>query len=138
MKLKVHRAFKRRAESWRHLLRIKGRNLVTNMNNDVDLNSTTARILRWLLVIIGCGLLCATFAIFLPVSWMAKTHEWLGLGEFPDVAITAYLARSTSMLYAAHGALMLIASFDLKRYWPLVPVFGWLHVIMGLTILESI
>jgi hypothetical protein len=37
------------------------------------------------------------------------------------------------MLYAVHGCLMLVVSFDLKRYWPLVPVFGWLHVVIGIT-----
>ncbi len=38
---------------------------------------------------------------------MATIHGWLGLGEFPDQPITIYLARSTSLLYAVHGALML-------------------------------
>ena len=88
--------------------------------------------LKWFLAIVGCGLLVATFAVFLPVSVMATVHGWLGLGEFPDAPITIYLARSTSLLYAVHGALMLIVSMDLKRYWPLVPVFGWLHVVIGL------
>ena len=30
---------------------------------------------------------------------------------------------------------MLYVSFDLKRYWPLVALFGWLHVAIGLTML---
>ncbi|MFK7767658.1 MAG: hypothetical protein AB8B55_10595 [Mariniblastus sp.] len=89
--------------------------------------------LKWFLAIVGCGLLVATFAIFLPVKTMATIHGWLGLGEFPGAPITLYLARSTSLLYAVHGALMLFVSRDLKRYWPLVPVFGWLHVVIGLT-----
>ncbi len=78
-------------------------------------------------------MLVATVAVFLPVRAMATVHGWLGLGEFPDAPITIYLARSTSMLYAVHGAMMLFVSMDLKRYWPLVPVFGWLHVAIGLT-----
>jgi hypothetical protein len=89
--------------------------------------------LRWLLAIIGCGLMVATIPLFFPAELMATIHRWLGLGEFPDAPITRYLARSTSLLYAVHGGLMLIVSFDLKRYWPLVPVFGWLHVVIGLT-----
>ena len=89
--------------------------------------------LRWLLAIIGCGLLVATIPVFFPVSLMAKIHGRLGLGFFPWEPITIYLARSTSMLYAVHGFLMLFVSFDMKRYWPLVRVFGWLHIVMGLT-----
>jgi hypothetical protein len=89
--------------------------------------------LRILLAIIGCGLMVATVPVFFPVSLMAMIHGWLGLGQFPDAPITIYLARSTSLMYAIHGSLMLIVSFDLDRYWPLVPTFGWLHVVIGLT-----
>lgn len=77
----------------------------------------------------------AAIPIFFPVNLMATIHQWLGLGEFPDQPITIYLARSTSLLYAIHGLLMVIVSLDLQRYWPLVPVFGWLHVIIGLLML---
>lgn len=82
--------------------------------------------------LIGCGLMVATLAVFLPRSTMAMVHRWLGLGEFPDGPITIYLARSTSLLYAIHGGLMLFVSLDIKRYWPLVSVFGWLHVAIGI------
>lgn len=99
------------------------------------MDSTTAKILRAMLAVIGVGLLLATLAVFLPVEWMAQTHRFLGLGEFPDAPITRYLARSTSLLYAVHGALMLYVSFDIKRYWPLIAVFGWLHVVIGITML---
>lgn len=91
--------------------------------------------LRVLLAVLGCGLMVATVPIFFPVNLMATIHGWLGLGEFPDQPITIYLARSTSLLYAIHGLLMVIVSFDLNRYWPLVPVFGWLHVVIGLLML---
>ena len=91
--------------------------------------------LRVLLTLLGCGLMVATIPIFFTVDLMATIHGWLGLGEFPEEAITIYLARSTSLLYAIHGLLMVIVSFDLQRYWPLVPVFGWLHVALGLLML---
>jgi hypothetical protein len=91
--------------------------------------------LRILLVLIGCGLLVATIPIFFPVSLITTIHGWLGLGAFPDEPITIYLARSTSLLYAVHGCLILLVSFDLERYWPLVPVIGWLHVAIGLMML---
>ncbi len=96
-------------------------------------NSVSYKLLRLLLAVIGCGLMMATIPVFFSTSVMATLHAWLGLGTFPAQPITIYLARSTSMLYAVHGVLMLVVSFDLQRYWPLVPVFGWLHVVIGLT-----
>ena len=104
-------------------------------NSELQSNSKSAKLLQAILAIVGCGLLVAAVAVFLPVETMAQMHRWLGLGEFPDAPITRYLARSTSMLYAVHGALMLYVSFDVKRYWPLVAVFGWLHVVIGLAML---
>lgn len=92
-------------------------------------------LLRWLLAITGVGLMFAALAVVMPRQWMAVGHAWLGLGEFPDRPITVYLARSTSLLYAVHGSLMLFVSFDLKRYWPMVRLFGWLHIVIGLTML---
>lgn len=96
-------------------------------------NSVSYKLLRLLLAVIGGGLMVAMIPVFFPVSVMATLHLWLGLGNFPTQPIAIYLARSTAMLYAVHGALMLVVSFDLQRYWPLVPVFGWLHVVIGLT-----
>lgn len=98
-----------------------------------NFDSKIAKVLRLFMAIVGCGLMVATVAIFLPVKTMATVHGWLGLGEFPDEAITIYLARSTSLLYAIHGALMVFVSFDMKRYWPMIRMFGWLHVVIGLT-----
>lgn len=92
-------------------------------------------ILRILLGIIGAGLVVAAGAVFLPVEWMAAAHQWLGLGEFPDGPITVYLARSTSLLYAVHGFLMLYTAIHLRQYLGLAKVFGYLHVVMGLTML---
>ncbi len=73
--------------------------------------------------------------IFIPDSGMAATHQWLGLGEFPDAPITRYLARSTSLLYGVHGLLMFVVGRNLARYAPLAALFGWLHVVIGLFML---
>lgn len=100
----------------------------------IRLDEGPGKWLRWLLAIIGSGLMIATIPVFFPVVVIETVHRWLGLGEFPDGPIPIYLARSTSMLYAVHGFLMLFVSFDLKRYWPLAQWFGWLHVVMGLVI----
>ena len=93
------------------------------------------RWLRALLGIIGCGLLIATIPVFFPVGWMSTIHQWLGLGPFPKSPITIYLARSTSMLYAIHGSLLLFTAVHLRQHLSLVPLLGWLHVVIGLTML---
>jgi hypothetical protein len=36
-----------------------------------------------LLRFVGVGALFALVAVFMPSSWMAATHRWLGLGEMP-------------------------------------------------------
>ncbi len=91
--------------------------------------------LRWILFAVGGFLLVAMVPVFFPVRLMAFLHQQLGLGEFPDQPITLYLARSTSMLYAAHGAFIVFIARDIDRHWNLVPVIGWLHVLMGVTML---
>jgi hypothetical protein len=95
--------------------------------------SVSFRLLRVILAATGAGLLLAVVPIFFPASVINYLHQQLGLGEFPDAAIAFYLARSTSLLYAVHGALMFFVSFNLVRYWPLVRLFGYLHIVLGLT-----
>ena len=96
---------------------------------------TAFKTLRVLLAAIGTGLLLAAFAVLLPVHWMAIAHQWLGLGEFPAEPITIYLARSTSLLYAVHGFLMLYVAIHLDQHFALAKVFGYLHVVIGFTML---
>ena len=97
--------------------------------------SVSLRILRVILAVTGAGLLLAVVPIFFPASVINYLHQQLGLGEFPNSAIAVYLARSTSLLYAMHGALMFFVSFNLVRYWPLVRLVGHLHVVLGLAML---
>ena len=97
--------------------------------------SVSLRILRVILAVTGAGLLLAVVPIFFPASVINYLHQQLGLGEFPNSAIAVYLARSTSLLYAMHGALMFFVSFNLVRYWPLVRLLGHLHVVLGLAML---
>ena len=97
--------------------------------------SVSFRLLRAILAVTGAGLLLAAVPIFFPAAVINYLHQQLGLGEFPNAAIAFYLARSTSLLYAVHGALMFFVSFNLVRYWPLVRLFGYLHIVLGLTML---
>ena len=86
---------------------------------------------RGLIGVVGVGLMSAIVPVFFPVDLMATLHQWLGLGEFPDAPITIYLARSTSLLYAMHGAVMFYVAWHFDRCQLLVPLLGWLHVVLG-------
>ena len=90
------------------------------------------RLLVFLLRLAGVVTASAFLAILLPRDWMAATHEWLGLGEFPRAPVVDYLARSIAALYGFHGVLLLIVSRDLVRYKPIVKFVGILNVTFGL------
>lgn len=82
------------------------------------------------------GSICfAFFAIFMPLSWMHQTHEWLGLGAPPTERIFEYLARSTSAMYLAHGIIVLYASTNVRRNYSLISVLAWLNVFLGCSLL---
>lgn len=97
--------------------------------------SAAEKLLSWMLMIIGCGLMVAFLFVLLSGKQMAAIHAWLGMGEMPNTPITFYLARSTSLLYGVHGFLMFVCGKDIKKYIDLVPIFGWLHVMLGLVML---
>jgi hypothetical protein len=88
-----------------------------------------------LLRTLGVGSLFALVPAFMPFSWMAATHRWLGLGEMPAAAVVEYLARSVSAFYALVGALCLMVASDLGRYRPLVQFLGVAFALVGLVFL---
>src|SRR5688572_3639598 len=89
------------------------------------------RILVVLLRIFG-GITCIAFlAMFLPVDWMAATHRWLGLGEFPRAAIVDYLTRSISALFGFQGVLLLLVSRNPAQHRSIVQYIGWMYVLSG-------
>jgi hypothetical protein len=81
-----------------------------------------------LLRVSGSGLMLAFLAILLPVDWMAATHPWLGLGEFPRTPIVDYLTRSIAALYGFHGVFLWVVSLDPGRY----RVFVWFAAVMNI------
>jgi hypothetical protein len=93
------------------------------------------KVLVILLCLVGVGSLFALVAVFMPVSWMAATHRWLGLGEMPTDPVVEYLARSVSACYALVGALCLVVAADLERYRPLVRFLGVAFALMSLVLL---
>jgi hypothetical protein len=85
--------------------------------------------------LLGVGSLFAQVAVFMPMSWMAATHRWLGLVEMPTGPVVEYLARSLSSFYAVMGALCLVVAADLDRYRPLVRFLGLAFAPMSLVLL---
>jgi hypothetical protein len=62
---------------------------------------------------------------------MVTTNAALGLEPLTESPLTFYLARSTSILYALHGVVLLLASTDLVRYRPLVAALGASNLVFG-------
>src|SRR5437773_5869941 len=85
--------------------------------------------------LLGIGSLFALVPVVMPVSWMAATHRWLGLGEMPTAPVVEYLARSLSAFYAVMGALCLVMAADLERYRPLVRFLGVVFALMSVAVL---
>ena len=83
----------------------------------------------------GVALLLAFGAMLLPTDWMAATHRWLGMGEFPDVPLTSYLVRSVAALYGFHGVLVLLVAGDPVRYDRIVLYLGIMDIAFGLVML---
>src|SRR4051794_28031632 len=90
------------------------------------------KVLVFLFRLLGVSGLFALVAVFMPVSWMAATHRWLGLGEMPTAPVVEYLARSLSALYALLGALFLVVAADPERYRPLVRFLAVAVVLMSI------
>lgn len=82
------------------------------------------RLLVFLLRFLSVSACLALVAVLMPMSWMAATHRWLGLGEMPVTPIVEYLARSLSAFYVLFGALSFVLSADVERYRPLVGFLG--------------
>ncbi len=95
---------------------------------------TAQRALKLVLRAIGAVSLLATLAVFMPRSWMAITHRWLGLGEFPRGAIVDYLARSLSALYAMTGGMLWIMGGDVRRYAGMIRYWGWGMIVFGVVL----
>ena len=73
----------------------------------------------------------ALFAAMLPIEVMDQIHHGIGMGPLPEGAIVAYLARSTSMFYAFHGALLWYIASDLRKYGDLFRYYLWLSFIFA-------
>ena len=93
------------------------------------------RMLIFLLRLGGTLMLSAFATIFLPVDWMRRTHEWLGLGPFPAGPLVDYLTRSIAVLYGIHGGVLLLVSRDVRRHRTIVRYFAVMNVVFGALLL---
>ena len=89
----------------------------------------------WIMRVMGVATLLAAPCILLPYEWMNACHQFMGLGTLPHAPIVSYLARSLSLFYAIFGAITLFVSFDIRRYRPLVQLWGALVTISGILLL---
>ena len=87
--------------------------------------SRNERLLQAVLRLIAVSEFFAILAVFMPVSWMARTHELIGLGPFPDAPLVPYLARHLSAFYAIHGGFVWVASCDVRRHAQVVRYIAW-------------
>jgi hypothetical protein len=95
------------------------------------------RLLAWVLRLVGGVELLAIPFILFPLPWMDAVHARLFGQPLPHGPVVEYMARSLSILYAGHGALVVRMSFDVVRFRPLVTFLGWLHLYFGTALLAA-
>ncbi len=110
------------------------------MSTPSDANTPDHKVLIILLRIFGAFGCTAIVATVMPTSLIAATHNWLGLGDFPDAPITQYLARTISLFYVMFGVLSIIVSTDVNRYAPIINFLAYTCLVMGvsLTLIDAI
>lgn len=104
-------------------------------SNNRQLTPQQTRFLALLLR--ACGLIdCLALVVaVMPAAWIASLHAHLNIGSFPTDTITHYLARSSSLMYAVHGILLIIVSFDINRYLSIIKLLAVVAVVHGLILI---
>ena len=90
------------------------------------------KILVFLLRLAGVSMGFATLAIFLPTDLMDTIHASFGLGPLPRAPITEYLTRSVAAVYAMHGGMFLVVSYNLPACRPVVTYLGFANICFGI------
>jgi hypothetical protein len=95
-----------------------------------------AKMLGLMLRVFGILMTAALIAVVMPFAWMQETHrDLLGIGNMPDGPIVEYLARSLSLFYALHGALLFFLARDISRFLPVIQCLALLGIAFGTVIL---
>lgn len=93
----------------------------------------------WFLALLlrACGLIdcLALIVALMPAVWIASLHTHLDIGPFPSDTITHYFARSSSLMYAVHGILLIFVSFDINRYLSIIKLLAVIAIIHGLILI---
>ena len=93
---------------------------------------------KWLVYVLRFDALALSFAlpaIFLTDGFIAGTHERLGLGPYPEGAVTEYMARSLAAMYFLRGVLVWIVSARPLQHVPIVRYLGATNVALGLLLI---
>ncbi len=77
----------------------------------------------------------AILAAIMPGDWMQVTHHALRLGAYPEIPLFGYLARSASLMWAMHGALVWFLASDVRRFLPVLHFNAWLTLLLGFALL---
>ncbi len=73
-----------------------------------------------------------TFAvIFMPATWIASWHAWIGLGVMTDTPVFRYVLRGASYVQGAIGVLLWVMATDITRYRPLILTTTAIYLIGG-------
>src|SRR4051812_33374869 len=99
--------------------------------------ATADAALKWVLRLVGGVELLAIPFILFPVGWMDAVHTRLFGHPLPTGPVVEYMARSLSILYAGHGAMVVRMSLDVNRFRPLVAFLGGLHLFFGLALVAT-
>ena len=89
------------------------------------------RLIKLILRLGGTLMGLAVFAVFMPTAWMEQSSVLLGLEPLADTALSQYLTRSLSLLYAVHGALLWVASLDPERMAPMITAIAVLNLVLA-------
>jgi len=106
--------------------------VTTNQDLHDEVFARKDRLLKVFLTLVGVTDLLAIVVVFLPETWLGWAHEAVGLGTLPPGRIVGYMARSTSLGYGIHGAMLLAMASDVAHYRSLVRWYGRVIAVAGL------
>jgi hypothetical protein len=86
---------------------------------------STANFMRFVAV----SQMVAFVVVFVPESWIASAHSWLGLGQMPDAVILRYIIRGAAFSQGAFGVLIWVIASDVVRFRPLVITTAALYLV---------
>jgi hypothetical protein len=98
--------------------------------HNCSLRTRERRLALWLR---GGGLIeiCAFATVILPTEWLARTHVWLGMGEFPRAPVLEFMIRQSSFVYGMHGLLLWFVATDIPRFLPVIRFLGLTFLAYG-------